>query len=449
MKMLHLKTKEMGDPLTDSSPLISAAFSGKLRLVRLLVEGGAQVNGSNHRGETALLAACKALRGEYAEKESVKLLKFLLQNKADPNAQDQDGRTALIYACIQRAGALVASTLVAAGANPCMEDASGTSALVYAINAQHQPTVQVLIDACRANGRDIIIIAMEMGINSGPVSKRYLNAPPSPDSSPVSCMSPSDIVVKTGSPSLSEGGNIFNFRGTTGKHGSSSRRSSCELSQLSLCSGPASRQRVSSEPWLAINNLDSLNRVYKEGMRERNLKEEGDVQGLKEEESRGRDADEELYFQSKEDVVKKEENCKCWSKDSVLSLTEKSLTMRKSDSRVPKRCLSPEGSDMKLLPNSSPHFYLRRNTLPSITVVPPPVHLPPLMKQPESHLQVPANILPANRRRMFQPHPPSSTPPSSASSRAALLPLLPLTSSLVAPPGYSHNERSRSNHLDF
>ncbi|XP_021163500.2 ankyrin repeat domain-containing protein 34B [Fundulus heteroclitus] len=280
MKMLHLRSKEMGDPLKDSSPLIGAASSGKLRLVRLLVEGGAQVNGSNHRGETALLAACKALRGEPAGMESVKLLKFLLQNKADANAQDRDGRTALMYACMQRAGALVASTLVAAGADPCMEDGSGASALVHAVNAQHQPTVQVLIDACRARGRDIIIIATEVGVNRGPVTRRYLNVPPSPDSSPVSCMSPSDIVLKTGSPSSPEAGNVFNFRGTTGKRGSSSRRSSCELSQLSLSGGPAPRQRVSSEPWLAIGSLDALNRAYEEGVRERKLKEEGGEPGL-------------------------------------------------------------------------------------------------------------------------------------------------------------------------
>ncbi|KAM4724393.1 ankyrin repeat domain-containing protein 34B [Anableps anableps] len=437
----------MGDPLTDSSPLISAASSGKLRLVRLLVEGGAQVNRSNQRGETALLAACKALRGEPAGKESVKLLKFLLQNKADPNAQDQDGRTALMYACMQKAGALVVSTLMDAGADPCMEDGSGASALVYAINAQHQPTVQVLIDACRAKGRDIIIIAKETGVNRGPVTRRYLNIPPSPDSSPVSCMSPSDIILKTGSPSSPEGGNIFNFRGTC-KHESSSRRSSFELSHLSLCSGPASRQRVSSEPWLAINNLDSLNRVYEEGIRERNLKEK-EVQGLKEEEEhRGTDAGEELYFQSKEDAVQrqdagfKEDNHGCWSKNSVLSLTEKNLTMTKSGSSVPKRCLSPEGSDMKPPACSSPHFYLRRNTLPSVTVVPPPHHLPPLTKQPDSHLQVPA-LLAKSRRLLFQPHPPSSSPPSSASTRAAILPLPPPTSSLVAPPGFSHSERSR------
>lgn len=79
---IHVHTfQEMQDPLTDCTPLLEAADSGKLRLVRLLVEGGAQVNGSNPRGETALLAACKALRGEPAGPGTVKLLRYLLQNK--------------------------------------------------------------------------------------------------------------------------------------------------------------------------------------------------------------------------------------------------------------------------------------------------------------------------------------------------------------------------------
>lgn len=71
----------MGDPLSDCSPLIGAASSGKLRLVRLLVEGGAQVNSRGPAGETPLLAACKALRGEPAGRGTLRLLTFLLHNK--------------------------------------------------------------------------------------------------------------------------------------------------------------------------------------------------------------------------------------------------------------------------------------------------------------------------------------------------------------------------------
>lgn len=71
----------MGEPLSDGSPLIGAASSGKLRLVRLLVEGGAQVNSRSPAGETPLLAACKALRGQPASPGTMRLLTFLLHNK--------------------------------------------------------------------------------------------------------------------------------------------------------------------------------------------------------------------------------------------------------------------------------------------------------------------------------------------------------------------------------
>jgi len=71
----------MADPLSDSSPLIMAEASCKLRLVCLLVEGGARVNGSDPGGATPLLAACRALRGEPAGPAPLQLLTYLLRNK--------------------------------------------------------------------------------------------------------------------------------------------------------------------------------------------------------------------------------------------------------------------------------------------------------------------------------------------------------------------------------
>uniref|UniRef100_UPI0037E75A52 ankyrin repeat domain-containing protein 34B n=1 Tax=Semicossyphus pulcher TaxID=241346 RepID=UPI0037E75A52 len=433
----------MWDPLSDCRPLISAAASGRLRLVRLLVEGGAQVNGCNPGGETALLAACKALRGEPAGPETVKLLTYLLQNKADPNAQDRSGRTALMYACMERAGAQVASTLLAAGADPSMEDQSGASALVYAINAQHQPTLKLLMDACQARGRDIIIIATEMGVNGGPVTRRYLNVPPSPDSSPVSCMSPSDIVLKTGSPNSPEGENIFNFRGP-GQRGSSiiRRPPSCELSPLS--SPPAPRQRVLSEPWLTIHNLACLNRAYEEGMKERSEQTEEDR-----EDSRREEGEEAYFYQFRVEERKErgyrfgKENFSPRVSQSLLSLADIS-----SSQAFPRRLLprSPKSSLDKLPSCPSPLSPLRRNTLPSVTVVPPPLHLPPIANH--SHLQVPPF---KSRSMVYLPHPPSSSPPPSSSSRASfrpglLPPLQPASSvtSLVEPPtSCCNSERSR------
>ncbi|KAM9354834.1 uncharacterized protein KZ484_012944 [Pholidichthys leucotaenia] len=452
----------MLDPLSDCSPLINAASSGKHRLVRLLVEGGAQVNGSNPRGETALLAACKALRGEPSGPEMVKILTYLLQNKADPDAQDQAGRTALMYACMERAGAQVVSTLLAAGANPSLEDYSGASALVYAVNAQDQPTLKVLMDACRDRGHDIIIITTEPGANGGPVTRRYLNIPPSPDTSPVSCMSPSDIVLKTGSPNSSDGENIFNFRGTS-KRGSSTRHPSCELSQ---CSTTPFRQRLLSEPSLAIHNLARLNRVYEEGVRERSLQEQGDGEDLEREKKREEDKEGEgeneqssfhqsLMEKGRENMIQRRniryggeiyEDFSLKVSQSLISLTEMSWSHATSSSSA-KRCPTPEGSpSVKKLPACpSPHSHPRRNTLPSATVVPPFLQLPPLVRRSVSHLQVPSS---KSRTMMFLPHPPSSSPPSCSSrapTRTPFLPPLPPASSvtsLTAPPVSRYTDRS-------
>ncbi|XP_051557471.1 ankyrin repeat domain-containing protein 34B [Myxocyprinus asiaticus] len=246
---------EPQDYLMDGTPLITAALLGKLRLVRLLVEGGAQVNKRNQRGETPLLAACRALRGDQCGTTMLKLIQFLLNNQADPNIQDKSGRTALMYACMERAGVEVASALIAAGADPSMEDYAGASALVYAINAHHQDTLQVLLDACQARGRDIIIIATDLNCDGSSVTRRYLNVPPSPDNSPVSCMSPSDIELKTSSPN-SEGENIFNFRGGE------------MASPLLQRSSSLYRQRLRSEPWLAIQNLAHLTHTYEKNFEE-------------------------------------------------------------------------------------------------------------------------------------------------------------------------------------
>ncbi|XP_027006647.2 ankyrin repeat domain-containing protein 34B [Tachysurus fulvidraco] len=262
---------ERQDYMEDGSPLIKAAELGKVRLVRLLVEGGAQVNERNQRGETPLLAMCRALRTDQSgNSTSLRLIRFLLQHHADPNAQDKSGRTPLMYACMERAGAEVATALISAGADPSIEDYVGGSALVYSINARDQDTIRVLLDACRAKGHDIIIISTDLSTGGATVSRRYLNVPPSPDTSPVACMSPSDIELKTGSPnSETEGEGIFNFR-------ASGRKGSRAASPLFLEPEAADRQRQSSEPWLAIHNLAHLSRTYEERISKRAVEEEED-----------------------------------------------------------------------------------------------------------------------------------------------------------------------------
>lgn len=53
---------------TDGNSLLKAVYLCRLRLTRLLLEGGAYINESNERGETPLMVACKS---HHADAQSV------------------------------------------------------------------------------------------------------------------------------------------------------------------------------------------------------------------------------------------------------------------------------------------------------------------------------------------------------------------------------------------
>lgn len=245
---------------------------------------------------------------------------------------------------------------------------------------------------------------------------------------------------------------------------------SCEPSPVSQRGSPLPRQRLLSEPWLAIHNLACLKKAHKEGMRKRSPHEEEDS------DDREGTEEETLHFhqsrlEEQRDRVRRRANryrggnfssgyedfCPRVSQ-SLLSLTE--LSQATISSLAPKKGFTPGGSTLDKVTSSStklpacrsPHSHLRRNTLPSVTIIPPPLQLPPLVHQSDSHLQVPIKVLPSESRSMrFLPHPPSSAPPSSSSrssTRPALLPSLPLGSSaasLVSPPAPC-NKRSLRRH---
>lgn len=53
---------------TDGNSLLKAVYLCRLRLTRLLLEGGAYINESNEHGETPLMVACKTC---YTDSQSV------------------------------------------------------------------------------------------------------------------------------------------------------------------------------------------------------------------------------------------------------------------------------------------------------------------------------------------------------------------------------------------
>ncbi|MEE6491316.1 hypothetical protein FKM82_016175 [Ascaphus truei] len=201
---------------TEGSALLKAVWQGKFRLTRLLLEGGAYINEGNAQGETPLMAACLA-KSEDPQNKS-RMVKYLLENGADPNMPDKIGKTALMHACCNLAGVATVSVLLEHGSDPSMKDYSGTSALMYAINKGDRETLRVLLDACKAKGKEVIIITTDTSPSGTKKTKQYLNSPPSPGidekQSLAMCMSPSDIEIKTSLSPASEKEeerDVFNF----------------------------------------------------------------------------------------------------------------------------------------------------------------------------------------------------------------------------------------------
>ncbi|MEQ2256960.1 hypothetical protein ILYODFUR_029421 [Ilyodon furcidens] len=242
---------------TDGNSLLKAVWLRRLRLTRLLLEGGAYINESNERGETPLMVACMSTHSDQQSVSKSKLVKYLLDNQADPNIQDKAGRTALMHACIHKAGHEVVDHLLSNSADPSLEDRSGASALVYAINADEKETLKLLLDACKAKGKEVIIITTDKSPSGTKTTKQYLNVPPSPQlverSSPEYCASPSDINVTASPTSEQEQQNtVFSFQ----------TKLKTSVAAAKLSNGPTSPTRRPANPKRA--RLPQLKRLQSE-----------------------------------------------------------------------------------------------------------------------------------------------------------------------------------------
>lgn len=248
---------------TDGNSLLKAVWLRRLRLTRLLLEGGAYINESNERGETPLMVACMSTHTDQQSVSKSKLVKYLLENKADPNIQDKTGRTSLMHACIHKAGYEVVDDLLSNGADPSLEDRSGASALVYAINADDKQTLKLLLDACKAKGKEVIIITTDKSPSGTKTTKQYLNVPPSPElmtgglekSSPAYCTSPSDIdITAPPTPEQEQPNTVFSFQTKLKTSSSASKLANGPTSPTRRPANPKRARlpqlkRLQSEPW--------------------------------------------------------------------------------------------------------------------------------------------------------------------------------------------------------
>lgn len=253
-------------PSYSGNPLLRAVFLRRLRLTRLLLEGGAYINESDGQGQTPLMVACRTQHIDAQSASRVKLVQYLLERGADPNIQDKAGRSALMHACLEQNGTEVVSLLLASGADPGLKDRSGTSALVYAVTAGDQEVLRLLLDTCKAQGKEVIIIAT----NTFPCGKlrarQYLNVPPlaQGDKMPLAApASPSEIDLLT-SPQCTSSSScslkqVFSFKETkcsgcsgVGSHPCSPSRLRGGLGQGRGDTVQQPLHRLNSEPWLKI-----------------------------------------------------------------------------------------------------------------------------------------------------------------------------------------------------
>ncbi|XP_066507870.1 ankyrin repeat domain-containing protein 34B [Hoplias malabaricus] len=249
---------------TDSNSLLKAVYLSRLRLTRLLLEGGAYINESNDRGETPLMIACKSRHTDNQGVPKAKMVGYLLESGADPNIQDKSGKTALMHACLEQAGPEVVSLLLASGADPCLKDHTGSSALIHAIQASDDETLKLLMDACKARGKEVIIITTDRLTYRRQLAKQCLKVPPlatteqrdNLNTSSLPCASPSEIHLSTspqGTDSSSSTKHMFSFQDLQSIANSQPTSPS---HQPHLVHGRINKlhhlQRLHSEPWLKI-----------------------------------------------------------------------------------------------------------------------------------------------------------------------------------------------------
>ncbi|MDQ3030896.1 MAG: ankyrin repeat domain-containing protein [Myxococcota bacterium] len=118
------------------TPLASAASRGFVDGVKLLLDRGANVNGADWSGMTALFRAGSAA-----------IVKILVDAGAAVDARDKSGSTPLHLAAINHTASIAA--LVARGADPAAVDAEGKTALEHACFHLKTKAAEILLDSMK------------------------------------------------------------------------------------------------------------------------------------------------------------------------------------------------------------------------------------------------------------------------------------------------------------
>ena len=131
-------------PARANSPLLLAAYDGKLATVQKLLDAGAAADRDSIEGSTALMVA--ASRGHRA------VVELLVQRGAKVDRQNDFGWTALMMAISQRKAA-VARFLLEQGADPALAEREGRTGYDFAVATGFKDLAQKEIPWLLATGR--------------------------------------------------------------------------------------------------------------------------------------------------------------------------------------------------------------------------------------------------------------------------------------------------------
>ncbi len=146
-------------PPPSGDALLKAAWLGRLKLTRLLVEGGSDVNATDEYGYTVLMVS---ILSSYTDQQTIDretLARFLLVQGANPNGVDRHGKTALIHVIQNKLNVKYVHLLLEFGSDPHLEDYFGSGALKYAAQIGNAEILTIIANACKHHhGKDVIII---------------------------------------------------------------------------------------------------------------------------------------------------------------------------------------------------------------------------------------------------------------------------------------------------
>jgi ankyrin repeat protein len=139
--------EEQRESLHFMTPLQAAVAHGSVEPVEFLLDNGADPNGRDSRGRSAVHSA--ALLPD----EKVGILKLLLDRDANPDAQEDDDSTPLAMAAMMGRTEAVRK-LLAHGADASVRALGGQTALQFAKSGGHMEIIGLLEQASAKSGQE-------------------------------------------------------------------------------------------------------------------------------------------------------------------------------------------------------------------------------------------------------------------------------------------------------